>query len=239
MSAGHEPKYLSWLDYVVFAIMLFLSALIGIYFAFFAKKKQNTTSDIFSFDSYISGISLLGLPAEMYVYGTQYSMIMCPEVFVSVTMAFVYLPVFYKLQITSSYEGGLKAVVWTDTLQTILMFGGVIVVMILGTMKVGGIGVVWELSKESERLEFFNAALRLEEPLPIFRISYMWYTFIGVATVLIVGLTVSFLTKPNVAKDVNPDLLTPIIHRFLPKSTTQVIIGAASSVPTSFVILRD
>ncbi|PSN31614.1 hypothetical protein C0J52_26393 [Blattella germanica] len=210
MSTGHEPKYLSWLDYVVFAIMLFLSALIGIYFAFFAKKKQNTTSEylmggktmgIFPISmsliaSYISGISLLGLPAEMYVYGTQYSMIMCPEVFVSVTMAFVYLPVFYKLQITSSYEmlyipiviyvpalafsqvtganlhlitpivclvcifyttlGGLKAVVWTDTLQTILMFGGVIVVMILGTMKVGGIGVVWELSKESERLEFFN-----------------------------------------------------------------------------------
>jgi len=40
----------------------------------------------------------------MYVYGTQYSMIMCPEAFVSITMAMVYLPVFYKLQITSSYE---------------------------------------------------------------------------------------------------------------------------------------
>ena len=87
-----------------------------------------------------------------------------------------------------------------------------------------------------DKYSLFN--YRLEEPLPIFRISYMWYTFIGVATVLIVGLTVSFLTKPNVAKDVNPDLLTPIIHRFLPKSTTQVII-TASSDPTSFVILRD
>jgi hypothetical protein len=38
------------------------------------------------------------------MYGTQYWMIMCPEAFVSITMALVYLPVFYKLQITSSYE---------------------------------------------------------------------------------------------------------------------------------------
>jgi hypothetical protein len=44
----------------------------------------------------------------MYVYGTQYSMIMCPEAFVSITMAMVYLPVFYKLQITSSYEVTIK-----------------------------------------------------------------------------------------------------------------------------------
>jgi hypothetical protein len=29
---------------------------------------------------------------------------MCPEALVSITMALVYLPVFYKLQITSSYE---------------------------------------------------------------------------------------------------------------------------------------
>lgn len=54
--------------------------------------------------SYISGISLLGLPAEMYTYGTQYWMCIFPEIFLSVTMAVVYLPVFYKLQITSSYE---------------------------------------------------------------------------------------------------------------------------------------
>lgn len=54
--------------------------------------------------SYISGISLLGLPAEMYTFGTQYWMIIGSECFVSVTMALVYLPVFYKLQITSSYE---------------------------------------------------------------------------------------------------------------------------------------
>lgn len=54
--------------------------------------------------SYISGISLLGLPAEMYTYGTQYYLIVLAEALVSLTMAAVYLPVFFKLQITSSYE---------------------------------------------------------------------------------------------------------------------------------------
>jgi len=33
------------LDYAVFCTMLALSALIGVYFAFFAKQKQNTTAE--------------------------------------------------------------------------------------------------------------------------------------------------------------------------------------------------
>jgi len=33
------------LDYTVFCVMLALSALIGVYFAFFAKQKQNTTAE--------------------------------------------------------------------------------------------------------------------------------------------------------------------------------------------------
>jgi Na+/proline symporter len=53
-------------------------------------------------------------------------------------------------------QGGLKAVVWTDALQTFLMFGGVIIVMILGTVNVGGPGVVWERNHQSGRLEFFK-----------------------------------------------------------------------------------
>nr|CAD7397771.1 unnamed protein product [Timema poppensis] len=55
--------------------------------------------------------------------------------------------------------GGLKAVVWSDTLQLILMFGGVIVVMILGTIKIGGPEVVFQRSEQSGRLEFFNLDL--------------------------------------------------------------------------------
>ena len=56
------------------------------------------------FDSYISGIALLGLPAEMYTFGTQYWMIVLSEIMVSFTMASAIIPVFYELNITSSYE---------------------------------------------------------------------------------------------------------------------------------------
>lgn len=70
----------------------------------FIKLMADDCQNVGSVFSYISGISLLGLPAEMYTYGTQYWMCIFPEIFLSVTMAVVYLPVFYKLQITSSYE---------------------------------------------------------------------------------------------------------------------------------------
>ena len=36
---------LTWLDYTVFSTLMLMSALIGVYFAFFAKQKQNTTSE--------------------------------------------------------------------------------------------------------------------------------------------------------------------------------------------------
>lgn len=44
------------------------------------------------------------MPAEIYTYGTQFWMIITSEGLVSITMAMAYLPVFYKLQITTSYE---------------------------------------------------------------------------------------------------------------------------------------
>lgn len=45
MDNFHDYPYFAALDYVVFVVMLLASALIGIYFAFFAKQKQNTTAE--------------------------------------------------------------------------------------------------------------------------------------------------------------------------------------------------
>jgi len=50
----------------------------------------------------------------------------------------------------------MKAVVWTDALQTVLMFGGMIVVVVVGTAAVGGVDVVWSRSESSDRIEFFK-----------------------------------------------------------------------------------
>lgn len=45
MPLSPEERYFDWLDYTVFGTMLLLSSLIGVYFAFFAKNKQVTTSE--------------------------------------------------------------------------------------------------------------------------------------------------------------------------------------------------
>lgn len=49
--------------------------------------------------------------------------------------------------------GGLKAVVWTDVVQLIMMFGAICLVIIKGTYDVGGAGNVWDLAVESGRIE--------------------------------------------------------------------------------------
>lgn len=43
-------------------------------------------------------------------------------------------------------QGGLKAVIWTDVFQTLVMFLGQLVVIILGAARVGGLGHVWDVA---------------------------------------------------------------------------------------------
>lgn len=54
--------------------------------------------------SYISGLTILGTPSEIYNYGTQYWMIVVPIFLVGATVAYVFLPVFTALRVGSSYE---------------------------------------------------------------------------------------------------------------------------------------
>lgn len=52
--------HFDYVDYLVFGAMLFLSALIGVHFAFFAKIRQNTTSQ------YLMGGKTMGIfPVSM------------------------------------------------------------------------------------------------------------------------------------------------------------------------------
>ncbi|KAG0702597.1 Sodium-dependent multivitamin transporter [Chionoecetes opilio] len=46
--------------------------------------------------------------------------------------------------------GGVKAVVYTDVLQTLLMFGGVLVVVVLCCIELGGVGEVWAIAERGE-----------------------------------------------------------------------------------------
>lgn len=50
-------------------------------------------------------------------------------------------------------QGGIKAVVWTDVIQTWLMIAGVFAVIIKGTIDVGGWQTVWQRSYDGGRIE--------------------------------------------------------------------------------------
>ena len=47
----------------------------------------------------------------------------------------------------------MKAVLWADTVQMTLIFVGMLVLVIMGTETLGGIGNVWETAKENGRLD--------------------------------------------------------------------------------------
>lgn len=54
--------------------------------------------------SFISAISILGYPAEIYQYGTMFCWYALTYCVVYPAAAFLYVPVFYNLQVTSAYE---------------------------------------------------------------------------------------------------------------------------------------
>jgi solute carrier family 5 (sodium-coupled monocarboxylate transporter), member 8/12 len=49
--------------------------------------------------------------------------------------------------------GGIKAVVWTDVIQIILMYGTLLLIVVKGTINVGGLSVVLERNYNSGRFE--------------------------------------------------------------------------------------
>ncbi|XP_077555158.1 sodium-coupled monocarboxylate transporter 1-like [Haemaphysalis longicornis] len=215
--------------------MLVVSAAIGVYYAFWGTRKETTDEFLMGgrtlrvlpvalsiLASFMSAITLLGTAAEIYVYGTQYMLIVVSYCLVIPASAYLYMPVFHGLQITSVYEylemrfnhvvrcmgsmtftlqmlvymsivlyapalalsqvtgigtwtsvlslglvctfytsiGGMRAVVWTDVFQIVLMFGAMLMVVILGTIDLsGGLKAVFDKAHDGDRLELFNVHL--------------------------------------------------------------------------------
>ncbi|XP_034183348.2 sodium-coupled monocarboxylate transporter 1 [Osmia lignaria lignaria] len=103
-------------DYTVFVIMLIVCGFVGIYFGFVKKSSgvdeylvggRNMKTFPVSLSliaSFISGISLLGIPTEVYVHGTSYLCIGFAAMIACFVMSGIYLPVFHDLKLTSTYE---------------------------------------------------------------------------------------------------------------------------------------
>lgn len=218
-------------DYVVFAALFVISSGIGVFFAI--KERKKTTSREFlvggrqmSFApvalsltaSFMSAVTVLGTPAEVYRFGASFLIFLISYAFVVFFTSELFLPVFYRSGITSTYEylqlrfnkpvryaatviyilqtilytgvvvyapalalnqvtgfnlwasvfatgivctfycslGGLKAVVWTDAFQMVVMIVGFLTVLIQGSNHVGGFDNVLEQARNGSRLDIVD-----------------------------------------------------------------------------------
>ncbi|XP_017776936.1 PREDICTED: sodium-coupled monocarboxylate transporter 2-like [Nicrophorus vespilloides] len=105
-----------WHDYVLFAIMVLISVFLGIYHGYFSKKQsvndyltgsRNMKVIPIAFSltaSLVSGVSMVALPADIYIFGATNILI---PILVPVVLLFscqYVLPVLYHLKLTSIYE---------------------------------------------------------------------------------------------------------------------------------------
>lgn len=166
--------------------------------------------------SFMSAITLLGVSSETYYYGMIFVAINVSYGLATPIITKLYLPVFFGLQKTSTYEylelrfgpnirtiasltytiqmifynaivlyapsivlesvtgldrvisilvvgiactiystiGGMKAVLFTDLLQSILMFAAVFSVLVFSSIQLGGFGQIFVIAKEAGRLNF-------------------------------------------------------------------------------------
>lgn len=52
--------------------------------------------------------------------------------------------------------GGLKAVIWTDTIQFLIMNGSILLIIIIGIINEGGVSKIWGIAEDSGRINFFE-----------------------------------------------------------------------------------
>ncbi|OXA58926.1 Sodium-coupled monocarboxylate transporter 1 [Folsomia candida] len=105
-------------EYVVFSSVLVASAGIGVYYGWIGRKKAQTNDEFLTAGksmpilpvalslicSFVSAITILGNPPEVYYYGTQYLLIATGFIPITLALAYIYVPVFFRLQLTSAYE---------------------------------------------------------------------------------------------------------------------------------------
>lgn len=104
-------------DYVIFALLLVASAGIGLFYAF-SGGRQRTTQEFLMADrsmsclpvslsllaTFQSAVAILGAPSEVYTFGTEYWFLGCSYFLGLLIPAHVFIPVFYRLRLSSAYE---------------------------------------------------------------------------------------------------------------------------------------
>ncbi|XP_014678916.1 PREDICTED: sodium-dependent multivitamin transporter-like, partial [Priapulus caudatus] len=85
--------------------------------------------------------------------------------------------------------GGLKAVIWTDVFQMVVMFGGMIAIYFLGVDKVGGFSEMWTRCKENGRIDgiIWDPDPTIYQSVWSMAVGYTfyWLSFYGVNQVIV------------------------------------------------------
>ncbi|XP_064423137.1 sodium-coupled monocarboxylate transporter 2 [Latimeria chalumnae] len=233
MTSFHNSEvgnFVVW-DYIVFAALFVISSGIGVFFAVKERKKASSRDFLVGGKqmacgpvalsltaSFMSAVTVLGAPADVYQFGASFIVFGIAYAFVVIFTSELFVPVFYRSGITSTYEylelrfnrnvrfvatliyivqtilytgvvvyapalalnqvtgfnlwgsvfatgivctfyctlGGLKAVVWTDVFQMVVMIMGFLTVLVQGTILVGGPTNVWQDADNGSRLEIID-----------------------------------------------------------------------------------
>ena len=105
-------------DYVVFSVTLLISALIGVWYGCGPGGKQKTTAEYLLADrqmsiwpvaisllvSFLSAITLLGVPSEIYTYGAQYFVLILSYFIVCGSVGIIFVPMFRRINLTCVNE---------------------------------------------------------------------------------------------------------------------------------------
>ncbi|XP_048196649.1 sodium/iodide cotransporter [Perognathus longimembris pacificus] len=245
VEAGAGATFGAW-DYGVFALMLLVSTGIGLWVGL-AGGGQRSADDFFTGGrrlaagpvglslaaSFMSAVQVLGVPAEAARFGLKFLWMCLGQLLSSALTAALFLPVFYRLGLTSTYQylelrfsrpvrlcgtvqylaattlytgiviyapalilnqvtgldiwasllstgfictfyttvGGMKAVVWTDVFQVVVMLSGFWVVLARGALLMGGPRHVLQLAHNHSRINMMDF-----NPDP--RSRYTFWTFV-------------------------------------------------------------
>ncbi|XP_060084194.1 sodium/iodide cotransporter-like [Ylistrum balloti] len=250
--------FLKWEDYAIIAVAVIMSLGVGLYVSLKGRKHKTTSEYLLGSGqmtaipvaislvvSYESGIAMLGVPAEVYMYGMQWYWSNIGFFFADLLNRHLLVPTLKRLEVTSIFEylelrfkshgirmfatvlsilsglnylgtvlfvpaatleevagipdwvsivgvmvvvviytyiGGFQAVVWSDVIQAILMYVGISILLIKGTIDAGGVAATWTSFNDKGRMNLFNF-----DPDPTLRQSF-WS--------LVVGSTISGLGVP-------------------------------------------
>ncbi|KAF7643450.1 hypothetical protein LDENG_00239240, partial [Lucifuga dentata] len=119
-SRDSSRSVFSLADYMVFAAMLLVSVVIGLFQALTKKKQQREARADGFFTggrnmsavpvglslcaSFMSAVQVLGVPVEAFRYGSKFLYICLGQSATTLLTAFMFLPVFYRLGITSTNQ---------------------------------------------------------------------------------------------------------------------------------------